>query len=486
MFLMASKSATVTPMVIRVLKTISSITSVGVGNRGSVVPPTGRWHGGSVDSLTFVGIEAALDAAEVPCGSTTISVTNDQLDGSYPETTLMLESSNPRLELATVNVETAIAGSCTKSTPIQSLYNLVTHQVGTDEKILKVDEGDVEVEDKEEVDYCNSDIQVMLEAERFGNSRSYCRGEARTAGICQYVASTINQGWLLQHKILGDFSRKAPPPLACDDEVINDLTIFAKDDSVDIGRPNEATWLFVFSPPNEFNPLMKRVAIVGSGPSGLATADQLNRLGHSITALERADRISGLMMYGVPNMKTDKINVVQRRVDLMKKKGVKFVVNANVENDPACTLDCLREDHDAIVLAIGATKPRDLPVPGRDLSGVHFAMEFLHTNIKSFLNSNLQDEKYISAKGKKVVVISGGDTGTDCIGTSFRRGCSRIVNLELLPQSPNTRAPGNPWPQEAAAKFGKDPRSYEVLTKRFIGDENGNVNGLKTIVDKLG
>ncbi|KAF3633168.1 hypothetical protein FXO38_25719, partial [Capsicum annuum] len=225
----------------------------------------------------------------------------------------------------------------------------------------------------------------------------------------------------------------------------------------------------------------KRVAIVRSRPSGLAAADQLNRLGHSITTLERAVRIDGLMMYGVPNMKTDKIDVVQRWVDLMEKEGVKFVVNANVGNDPVFALDCLREDHEAIVLVVGTTKPRDFPVLGRDLSGVHFAIEFLHANTKSLLDSYLQDEKYMSAKGKKVVVISRGVTGTDCIGTSFRHGCSSIVNLELLPQPLNTRAPGNPWPQEAAAKFDKDPRSYEVLTKRFIGDKNGNVNGLEVI-----
>ncbi|GAA0148835.1 oxidoreductase [Lithospermum erythrorhizon] len=237
----------------------------------------------------------------------------------------------------------------------------------------------------------------------------------------------------------------------------------------------------------------KRVGIVGSGPAGLAAADQLNKMGHSVIVFERADRIGGLMMYGVPNMKSDKIDVVQRRVDLMEKEGVNFIVNANVGSDPSYSVDRLREEHDAIVLAVGATKPRDLPVPGRDLSGVHFAMEFLHANTKSLLDSNLQDGNYISASGKKVVVIGGGDTGTDCIGTSIRHGCSSVVNLELLPQPPQTRAPGNPWPQwprifrvdyghqEAANKFGKDPRSYEVLTKQFIGDENGVVKGLEVI-----
>ncbi|XP_028199920.1 glutamate synthase [NADH], amyloplastic isoform X2 [Glycine soja] len=237
----------------------------------------------------------------------------------------------------------------------------------------------------------------------------------------------------------------------------------------------------------------KRVAIVGSGPSGLAAADQLNKMGHTVTVYERADRIGGLMMYGVPNMKTDKVDIVQRRVNLMAEEGIDFVVNANVGHDPLYTLDRLRGENDAIVLTVGATKPRDLPVPGRELSGVHFAMEFLHANTKSLLDSNLQDGNYISAKGKKVVVIGGGDTGTDCIGTSIRHGCSSVVNLELLPQPPPTRAPSNPWPQwprifrvdyghqEAAAKFGKDPRSYEVLTKRFIGDENGVVKGLEVI-----
>ncbi|KAI3705734.1 hypothetical protein L1987_75975 [Smallanthus sonchifolius] len=237
----------------------------------------------------------------------------------------------------------------------------------------------------------------------------------------------------------------------------------------------------------------KKVAIVGSGPAGLAAADQLNRVGHTVTVFERADRIGGLMMYGVPNMKADKIDVVQRRVDLMAKEGVNFVVNANVGTDPSYSIEQLREDNDAVILALGSTKPRDLPVPGRELSGVHFAMEFLHANTKSLLDSNLEDGNYISAKGKKVIVIGGGDTGTDCIGTSIRHGCTSIVNLELLPQPPQTRAPGNPWPQwprvfrvdyghqEAATKFGKDPRTYEVLTKRFISDENGSVKGVEVV-----
>ncbi|XP_077226929.1 glutamate synthase [NADH], amyloplastic isoform X2 [Tasmannia lanceolata] len=237
----------------------------------------------------------------------------------------------------------------------------------------------------------------------------------------------------------------------------------------------------------------KKVAIVGSGPAGLAAADQLNRMGHLVTVFERSDRIGGLMMYGVPNMKADKVDVVQRRVNLMAEEGINFVVNANVGADPLYSVERLRFENDAIILACGATKPRDLPVPGRELSGVHFAMEFLHANTKSLLDSDLKDGKYISAKEKKVVVIGGGDTGTDCIGTSIRHECSNIINLELLPEPPRTRAPGNPWPQwprvfrmdyghqEAAIKFGRDPRSYEVLTKRFVGDENGVVKGLEIV-----
>lgn len=235
------------------------------------------------------------------------------------------------------------------------------------------------------------------------------------------------------------------------------------------------------------------MAIVGSGPAGLAAADQLNKKGHSVTVYERADRIGGLMMYGVPNMKTDKIDVVQRRVDLMAAEGVEFVTNAHVGVDPVFSVENLRLSHDALLLACGATKPRDLPVEGRDLKGIHFAMEFLHKNTKSLLDSGLKDGNYINAEGKKVVVIGGGDTGTDCIGTSVRHGCTNMVNLELLPQPPATRAVNNPWPQwprvfrvdygheEAATKFGKDPRSYEVLTKRFIGNEKGEVTGLEIV-----
>ncbi len=234
----------------------------------------------------------------------------------------------------------------------------------------------------------------------------------------------------------------------------------------------------------------KRVAIVGSGPAGLAAADQLNKVGHSVTVYERADRIGGLLMYGIPNMKLDK-GVVQRRLDLLAAEGVAFVTGADVGRnvDPKQLL----AENDAILLSTGATKPRDLPIPGRQLKGVHFAMEFLGKNTKSLLDSAHSDKAFISARGKKVVVIGGGDTGTDCIGTSLRHGCAQLVNFELMDRPPADRADDNPWPQwpriyrvdygheEAKEKFGDDPRVYNILSKEFIDDGNGNVKGIKAV-----
>lgn len=234
----------------------------------------------------------------------------------------------------------------------------------------------------------------------------------------------------------------------------------------------------------------KKVAIVGSGPSGLAAAAQLNKVGHRVTVYERSDRIGGLLMYGIPNMKLDK-GVVQRRLDLLVAEGVEFVTKADVGNtvDPKD----LMANHDALLLATGATKPRDLPIPGRELNGVYFAMQFLSANTKSLLDSQLADGNYISAKDKDVIVIGGGDTGTDCIGTSMRHGCKSLVNFELLPQPPAGRAADNPWPQwprifrtdyghqEVKAKFGADPRTYSLLSKEFLSDGSGNVSGIRTV-----
>ncbi|EIE24001.1 glutamate synthase, NADH-dependent [Coccomyxa subellipsoidea C-169] len=234
----------------------------------------------------------------------------------------------------------------------------------------------------------------------------------------------------------------------------------------------------------------RTVAIIGSGPAGMAAADQLNKMGHSVTVYERADRIGGLMMYGVPNMKTDKTDVVQRRVDLMAAEGVRFVTNAHVGKN--VDMKDVRAEHDAVLLAAGATKPRDLPIPGREAEGVHFAMEFLTANTKSLLDSNLADGNYISAKDKAVIVIGGGDTGTDCIGTSVRHGAKQVINLELMDKPPESRAANNPWPMwprifridyghaEAAAAFGKDPRKYNVMSKRFVLNQ-GRVVGIEIV-----
>jgi NAD(P)H-dependent glutamate synthase small subunit len=234
----------------------------------------------------------------------------------------------------------------------------------------------------------------------------------------------------------------------------------------------------------------KKIAIIGSGPCGLAAADQLNTAGHAVTVYERADRLGGLLMYGIPNMKLDK-DVVERRVQLMRDAGVTFIVNADVGRN--VDIKTLVADNDAVLLATGATLARDLPIPNRDAKGVHLAMDFLTANTKSLLDSGLEDGHYISAKDKNVIVIGGGDTGTDCIGTSLRHGCKSLVNFELLPKPPLDRAPNNPWPlwpriyrvdyghAEAAQKYGDDPRVYSIMSKTFLKDAQGNLTGIVTV-----
>ncbi|HEU5081363.1 MAG TPA: glutamate synthase subunit beta [Opitutaceae bacterium] len=234
----------------------------------------------------------------------------------------------------------------------------------------------------------------------------------------------------------------------------------------------------------------KRVAVIGSGPAGLSAAAQLNAAGHLVTVYERADRPGGLLMYGIPNMKLDKQEVVLRRIKLLQDEGVKFLCNANVgENvEPQIFL----KEFDATVICTGATKPRDLPIEGRNLKGVHFAMEYLTANTKAVLGGD-PTKVAISAAGKDVIVIGGGDTGTDCVGSSMRQGCRSVTQIEILPKPPMDRAADNPWPEwpkvyrmdygqeEAAAKQGADPRVYLTTVKKFVGDENGALKEIVTV-----
>ena len=234
----------------------------------------------------------------------------------------------------------------------------------------------------------------------------------------------------------------------------------------------------------------KKVAVVGSGPAGLCAAAQLNRAGHWVTVFEREDRPGGLLMYGIPNMKLDKEEVVMRRIKLLEQEGIKFVCNCDVGR--FLSAQQLLEEFDAIVLCLGATKPRDLPIEGRQLKGVHFAMDFLTANTRSLLDGH-RNGNYISAAGKDVVVIGGGDTGTDCVGTAMRHGCKTLLQVEILPQPPMDRAKDNPWPEwpkvyrldygqeEAAARFGADPRVYVTTAKRFVSDDHGQVKAVHTV-----
>jgi NAD(P)H-dependent glutamate synthase small subunit len=261
-------------------------------------------------------------------------------------------------------------------------------------------------------------------------------------------------------------------------------------------------WVVPLPPTQETG---KKVAIVGSGPAGLAAAQQLRRVGHEVTVYEREDAIGGLLTYGIPNMKLDK-RVVERRLDQMRAEGVKFVTGVEIGKN--LSMDRLREENDAVLLAIGATRPRDLPIPGRELRGIHFAMELLTENTRAVVKASSArtngkpgwhtvpedaGKAPIHCGGKRVLVIGGGDTGTDCIGTAMRHGCTAIVNFELMERPPADRAANNPWPewprifrvdyghQEAAAVFGDDPRQFGILTKRFLDDGKGNVKGVETI-----
>jgi glutamate synthase (NADPH) small chain len=234
----------------------------------------------------------------------------------------------------------------------------------------------------------------------------------------------------------------------------------------------------------------KKVAVIGSGPSGLAAADQLNKRGHSVTVFERSDRIGGLLMYGIPNMKLEK-HIIDRRINIMKEEGITFITSADIgKNVKAANI---LKDFDRVILACGASNPRDIKVPGRDSKGVYFAVDYLKSVTKSLLDSKFEDKAFINANGKNVLVIGGGDTGNDCVGTSIRQGAKSVIQLEMMPKPPETRSEDNPWPEwpkvlktdygqeEAIAVFGNDPRIYEATVKEFIADKDGNLIKAKIV-----
>lgn len=234
----------------------------------------------------------------------------------------------------------------------------------------------------------------------------------------------------------------------------------------------------------------KTVAVVGSGPSGLAVADQLNKRGHSVTVYERSDRVGGLLMYGIPNMKLEK-HIVDRKIKVMEAEGIVFKTGVDVGKD--IKAEKLLKEYDRVVLACGASNPRDISVPGRDAKGIYFAVDFLKANTKSLLDSDFEDKKYVDTRGKNVVIIGGGDTGNDCVGTSIRHGCKSVTQIEMMPKAPDTRSASNPWPEwpkicktdygqeEAIAVFGHDPRIYESTVKEFVKDKNGSLKAVKIV-----
>jgi glutamate synthase (NADPH/NADH) small chain len=258
--------------------------------------------------------------------------------------------------------------------------------------------------------------------------------------------------------------------------------VASKENELSIIERAYATGLEKANPPKSRTGM--KVAIVGSGPSGLSAAYFLNQRGHEVTVYERYDRVGGLLMYGIPNMKLEK-QFIERRVKLMEEEGITFKTNCNVGVDVKAKQ--LTKEYDAVILCCGASNPRDIKVPGREAKGIHFAVDFLRANTKSLLDSNLTDGKNISAKGKNVIIIGGGDTGNDCLGTSIRHGAKSVLQLEMMPKPPVERAESNPWPQwprvlktdygqeEAIAVFGKDPRVYQTTVKEFIKDEKGNL-----------
>lgn len=289
---------------------------------------------------------------------------------------------------------------------------------------------------------------------------------------------------LLKTNNFPEFTSRVCPALcekACTCSLNGDAVTVRENEYGIIETAYESGWMVPKPPHHRIN---KKIAVVGSGPAGLATADQLNKRGYHVTVFERDDRIGGLLMYGIPNMKIEK-HIVQRKVDILKQEGIEFKVNSPIENKKQATE--LLKQYDRIVLACGARKPRDIRVPGRDAKGIYFAVDYLTSVTKSLLNSNLQDQSFADTENKNVLVIGGGDTGNDCVGTAIRLGCRSVIQLEMMPELPETRTEMNPWPEwprvkktdygqsEAIAMFGHDPRIYQTTVKEFIKDEKGQL-----------
>jgi glutamate synthase (NADPH/NADH) small chain len=263
---------------------------------------------------------------------------------------------------------------------------------------------------------------------------------------------------------------------------LNDEPVSTKENEMAIIEYAYANGLAKAKPP--VNRTNKKIAVIGSGPAGLAVADQLNTRGHQVTVYERSDRIGGLLRYGIPNMKLEK-HIIDRKLAVMEEEGVVFLTGQDVGKDIKAKQ--LLKEYDAVVLACGASNPRDITAPGRDAKGIYFAVDFLTSTTKSLLDHGLKEGTYISAKNKDVIVIGGGDTGNDCVGTCIRHGCKSVTQLEMMPKAPDQRAETNPWPQwplvcktdygqeEAIAVFGQDPRIYTTTVKEFKKDKSGNL-----------
>ncbi len=279
----------------------------------------------------------------------------------------------------------------------------------------------------------------------------------------------------------------APCEPACTCNVVTD-PVAIKENELEIIENGYSQGFISANPPKVRTG--KKIAVIGSGPSGLAAADQLNKRGHLVTVFERSDRIGGLLMYGIPNMKLEK-RIIDRKINIMKEEGVIFITGADVGK--TYNASKIKKEFDSVILTCGASNPRDIKVPGRDSKGIYFAVDFLKGVTKSLLDSNFEDKACVDAKGKNVLVIGGGDTGNDCVGTSVRQGAKSVVQLEMMPKAPDTRTDDNPWPEwpkvcktdygqeEAIYVYGHDPRVYESTVKEFMADKDGNLMKAKIV-----